>query len=152
MHVCVSVLYCSIVWDSFVSWWCSLARRSCLSYVVFFFFSSRRRHTRCALVTGVQTCALPIFAQQFDQVVAGGRFAGQHRADAVQPRAPFFGDLGGGEGTTVVLWHCSLVSARMGHGGSLARLGGGLVKRRSEERRVGKEGGSTGRSRWSPYP
>src|SRR3546814_7626767 len=29
-------------------------------YVVF--FSSRRRHTRCALVTGVQTCALPISA------------------------------------------------------------------------------------------
>src|SRR3546814_18316429 len=28
--------------------------------VSFFFFSSRRRHTRCALVTGVQTCALPI--------------------------------------------------------------------------------------------
>src|SRR3546814_12794113 len=28
---------------------------------VFFFFSSRRRHTRCALVTGVQTCALPIY-------------------------------------------------------------------------------------------
>src|SRR3546814_246537 len=27
---------------------------------VCFFFSSRRRHTRCALVTGVQTCALPI--------------------------------------------------------------------------------------------
>src|SRR3546814_4437435 len=26
-----------------------------------FFFSSRRRHTRCALGTGVQTCALPIF-------------------------------------------------------------------------------------------
>src|SRR3546814_5187090 len=31
-----------------------------------FFFSSRRRHTRCALVTGVQTCALPIL-----QVVCG---------------------------------------------------------------------------------
>src|SRR3546814_11133975 len=32
-------------------------------YLIFlfcFFFSSRRRHTRCALVTGVQTCALPI--------------------------------------------------------------------------------------------
>src|SRR3546814_8879425 len=27
---------------------------------MWFFFSSRRRHTRCALVTGVQTCALPI--------------------------------------------------------------------------------------------
>src|SRR3546814_8548397 len=33
--------------------WC---RRCC----VIFFFSSRRRHTSCALVTGVQTCALPI--------------------------------------------------------------------------------------------
>src|SRR3546814_9056772 len=38
----------------------------CLFFVCFycdlilFFFSSRRRHTRCALVTGVQTCALPI--------------------------------------------------------------------------------------------
>src|SRR3546814_9382608 len=30
--------------------------------LVYFFFSSRRRHTRCALVTGVQTCALPISA------------------------------------------------------------------------------------------
>src|SRR3546814_9696002 len=32
--------------------------------VYVFFFSSRRRHTRCALVTGVQTCALPIYATQ----------------------------------------------------------------------------------------
>src|SRR3546814_1207559 len=38
----------------------------CLSYCSFlcvfvdFFFASRRRQTRCALVTGVQTCALPI--------------------------------------------------------------------------------------------
>src|SRR3546814_3471720 len=31
---------------------------------LFFFFSSRRRHTRCALVTGVQTCALPISKPQ----------------------------------------------------------------------------------------
>src|SRR3546814_5873006 len=28
--------------------------------MLLFFFSSRRRHTRCAVVTGVQTCALPI--------------------------------------------------------------------------------------------
>src|SRR3546814_5003274 len=34
-----------------------------------FFFSSRRRHTRCALVTGVQTCALPISE---GDLVAGG--------------------------------------------------------------------------------
>src|SRR3546814_6920858 len=32
---------------------------------VLFFFASRRRHTRCALVTGVQTCALPIFRMPF---------------------------------------------------------------------------------------
>src|SRR3546814_5053280 len=32
----------------------------CIGHCLFFFFSSRRRHTRCALVTGVQTCALPI--------------------------------------------------------------------------------------------
>src|SRR3546814_8751390 len=32
-------------------------------FVIFFFFSSRRRHTICALVTGVQTCALPIFCR-----------------------------------------------------------------------------------------
>src|SRR3546814_17306663 len=31
-----------------------------LCFCYFFFFSSRRRHTSCALVTGVQTCALPI--------------------------------------------------------------------------------------------
>src|SRR3546814_19302165 len=31
-----------------------------------FFFSSRRRHTRCALVTGVQTCALPISTIVYD--------------------------------------------------------------------------------------
>src|SRR3546814_6351488 len=32
--------------------------------LLLFFFSSRRRHTRCALVTGVQTCALPILTRQ----------------------------------------------------------------------------------------
>src|SRR3546814_4052070 len=41
---------------------------------VCFFFSSRRRHTRCALVTGVQTCALPISdaAPDFVTVTVGG--------------------------------------------------------------------------------
>src|SRR3546814_2374789 len=40
-----------------------------------FFFSSRRRHTRCALVTGVQTCALPICRAQ---PRAGQRFLPRH--------------------------------------------------------------------------
>src|SRR3546814_17562721 len=35
-------------------------------YLIIFFFSSRRRHTRCALVTGVQTCALPILRSQVE--------------------------------------------------------------------------------------
>src|SRR3546814_7096730 len=34
-----------------------------------FLFSSRRRHTRCALVTGVQTCALPISKARLDALV-----------------------------------------------------------------------------------
>src|SRR3546814_12239251 len=38
-------------------------------FFVFFFFSSRRRHTRCALVTGVQTCALPISITPFDDTI-----------------------------------------------------------------------------------
>src|SRR3546814_1085316 len=43
---------------------CCLFYRTVIAFVSYmwdlFFFSSRRRHTRCALVTGVQTCALPI--------------------------------------------------------------------------------------------
>src|SRR3546814_3693315 len=54
--------------------------------VYFFFFSSRRRHTRCALVTGVQTCALPILADRHDSlqadfVIIGGGTAGCVLAD-----------------------------------------------------------------------
>src|SRR3546814_9269949 len=41
-----------------------------LNYVFDFFFSSRRRHTRCALVTGVQTCALPIYCAKFKPPVS----------------------------------------------------------------------------------
>src|SRR3546814_8990702 len=37
---------------------------------MFFFFSSRRRHTRCALVTGVQTCALPILIPDIETETA----------------------------------------------------------------------------------
>src|SRR3546814_16202034 len=42
--------------------------------LVFFFFSSRRRHTRCALVTGVQTCALPILAAELEAGVAANLY------------------------------------------------------------------------------
>src|SRR3546814_1291108 len=45
---------------------------STLVYVCCFFFSSRRRHTRCALVTGVQTCALPISRRAMVERLARG--------------------------------------------------------------------------------
>src|SRR3546814_8940428 len=48
----------------------------------YFFFSIRRRHTRCALVTGVQTCALPIF----DLGAEGGRLQFVEKPD-VDPMA-----------------------------------------------------------------
>src|SRR3546814_8241682 len=59
----------------FFSFFFLLSFYVCILFV-FFFFSSIRRHTRGALVTGVQTCALPISVlPEFDQL---GRTA--HRA------------------------------------------------------------------------
>src|SRR3546814_2472840 len=47
-----------------------------LFFCCFFFFSSRRRHTGCALVTGVQTCALPIwFMKHATRIIGGNPFA-----------------------------------------------------------------------------
>src|SRR3546814_6464345 len=51
---------------------------------IFFFFSSRRRHTGCALVTGVQTCALPISARVVGRVTAAREQTGRVRR--VRPR------------------------------------------------------------------
>src|SRR3546814_18747734 len=61
----------------------------CYMYCDFFFFSSRRRHTRCALVTGVQTCALPI-SQQINRCLEG---AGVGRGQAALNVALNVGDL-----------------------------------------------------------
>src|SRR3546814_10256180 len=52
---------------------------------LYFFFSSRRRHTICALVTGVQTCALPISPP----TLAG---LAQRTAASVQPEGGGPGD------------------------------------------------------------
>src|SRR3546814_9014246 len=98
----------------------------------FFFFSSRRRHTRCALVTGVQTCALPISVkrpqirktvrnplQGLLQQSMNSPVESSHQKQQERP-----------EKIMTVVWK---------------------NLRRSEERRVGKECVSTCRSRWSPY-
>src|SRR3546814_7425014 len=98
-----------------------------------FFFSSRRRHTRCALVTGVQTCALPIYRVQIVEAVLA--FFAQRR---LMPGGAIFA-----------------TAADIGEDIGIAILDPEQAERpgaiRSEERRVGKECVSTCRSRWSPY-
>src|SRR3546814_12566023 len=98
---------------------------------LFFFFSSRRRHTRCALVTGVQTCALPICLdsselghppEKFSKAFELARMLGLRRVAHA-----------GEEGPPGYIW------------AALDVLGA-----RSEARRVGKECVSTCRSRWTP--
>src|SRR3546814_9039584 len=92
-----------------------------------FFFSSRRRHTRCALVTGVQTCALPIFflgvgnnlLQEALGLLAWLLMASFAGAEVRSRRA-----------------YLESVEARA------------VQAERSEERRVGKACVSTCRSRW----
>src|SRR3546814_19634223 len=99
----------------------------------FLFFSSRSRHTICALVTGVQTCALPISPRRFLQ-------PRQHRPrhDHLPPlRLHPWAAPEGARGD---------VHAAQGRDRRVCRHA-----RRSEERRVGKECVSTCRSRWSPY-
>src|SRR3546814_2248262 len=62
-----STMICELIVQLCCGGWLSKVR--CVSLV--FFVSSRRRHTRGALVTGVQTCALPIFFQCQATVLIG---------------------------------------------------------------------------------
>src|SRR3546814_5569634 len=100
--------------------------------LLFFFFSSRRRHTRCALVTGVQTCALPICLL----LATGFNLAQLARRKKCFSAASF---------AATVMNRCE--PARSDLAQCFQHFGGV----RSEERRVGKECVSTCRSRWSPY-
>src|SRR3546814_17506736 len=107
-----------------------------LSVFCLCFCSSRRRHTRCALVTGVQTFALPICFKSSQGV----------RKLPIQPGP---GRLG-------------LLAVSSNHDPDKFRLARKMMMdtgladmppigyiSRSEERRVGQEGVSTGRYRWS---
>src|SRR3546814_8593841 len=115
-----------------------------------FFFSSRRRHTRCALVTGVQTCALPISLDDM------GEISGKAVLVREDLNVPMKDDLVTGD--TRLRAAVPTVNELSDRGAKvliLAHFGRpkGLVNpdMRSEERRVGKECVSTCRSRWSPY-
>src|SRR3546814_6211265 len=100
--------------------------------LIVFFFSSRRRHTRCALVTGVQTCALPIST---------------FLEPGLQERCRL---------ALLLLWRIrkpnGVRSRWLSLPGRRHREGSAdREQHRSEERRVGKECVSTCRYRWSPY-
>src|SRR3546814_8627293 len=92
-----------------------------------FFFSSRRRHTRCALVTGVQTCALPICSMTRDALIAAAtRLTEIQRKRNTQKKERR-------------MRRCRTEREEC------------RVCDRSEERRVGKECVSKCISRWSTY-
>src|SRR3546814_5085832 len=96
------------------------------------FFSSRRRHTRCALVTGVQTCALPICRMGRELVI----------------RICSMWDIHGHNGEIALYGRDGkLLDSRIY---TDAEEFQSALDLRSEERRVGKECVSTCRSRWSP--
>src|SRR3546814_4466619 len=89
---------------------------------VYFFFSSRRLHTRCAFVTGVQTCALPIsqkigyaYARQAHAILVGTPISARQR-HALDPAQP-----------------CVVVHRRRRHGRHAAERGRLRAAPRSEE-------------------
>src|SRR3546814_4988848 len=106
------------------------------SNVRFFFLSIRRRHTRCALVTGVQTCALPIWAALIlVALLSKARVASLSFASWLTHQIIRAGMMLAEVGPHFIRSHiarnCSAETS-------------------SDERRVGTECVSTGRSRWSP--
>src|SRR3546814_10363140 len=105
--------------------------------VSFFFFSSRRRHTRCALVTGVQTCALPI-CERIEQTM---KAIGLKNLDGCEIHNARLSEHNGE--------YTDFLYRRHQRRGMLHRDAQRLVNLdRSEERRVGKACVRTGRSGW----
>src|SRR3546814_17755149 len=115
------------------------------------FFSSRRRHTICALVTGVQTCALPIsFLQAVDNR------DGTKATEALKDDPSFVNTRNPDTGETALI----IVTKRRDISWLRFLLGKGAdqsigdrpdvtpLMHRSAERSVGKESVRTGRSRW----
>src|SRR3546814_15941643 len=131
-----------------------------------FFFTSRRRHTRCALVTGVQTCALPIYraalsvyarnADYHDLIKKRLKALARWLHDDLKAGVKVFVDtapvmekhLAEAAGLGWQGKHSNLVSLDLGYwlflGEVLTDLALEQDTARWEERRVGKEGVDTG--------
>src|SRR3546814_5420952 len=121
---------------------------------IFFCFlcSSRRRHTRCALVTGVQTCALPICQSNMEMWVERSQNSGQAlgaaddklrlltvgKATALTPQTAF---------ATRPVWTAAAPESVAPFSAACFYMVQAL-RQRSEERRVGKECVSKCRYRW----
>src|SRR3546814_17619823 len=120
-----------------------------------FVFSSRRRHTSCALVTGVQTCALPIslgavILDTFSRIRAANPQAlwtcdpvmgNKGKGLFVRAGVPGFMAVGALPAADILTPHlCEL------------ELHTGRQPRRPAERFVGQEGVRTSKSRWGPAP
>src|SRR3546814_8844799 len=108
-----------------------------------FVYSSRRRHTRCALVTGVQTCALPIFHAQ-------ARNKSWRESERILERE-FIETFGQRDIREIKRFDVLEILDAAVARGSTYQANRILATIRSEESRVGKECVSTCRSRWSPY-
>src|SRR3546814_7161110 len=92
------------------------------------FFSSRRRHTRCALVTGVQTCALPLSRQR----AGAGDGKGQSNRNRDRTRlgaARHAGVAAGGDGGYAFGARGQI---RQGGAGETGVMGGGAAARSEE--------------------
>src|SRR3546814_1106995 len=123
-----------------------------ISCVSVFFFPRRRRHTRCALVTGVQTCALPIFLelesidrqrQKAVELYTKGKFD-EDQLDALNSRLR---QQRGAIKAQLDALHAPLqVDFRV----DVERLRAFVTDMRPDERRVGQECASPCRSRWEP--
>src|SRR3546814_421307 len=105
---------------------------------MFFCFSSRRRHTRCALVTGVQTCALPIYKGiDIPGPVGTPIYA---TADGIVSRS----GRAGGYGNLIEINHGDGISTRYGHMSKLIVEPNQRVRRGQVIGLMGSTGRSTG--------
>src|SRR3546814_12395062 len=134
-------------------WSPSLSLMGTMALEDVFFVSSRRRHTRCALVTGVQTCALPISPIAFADVLDLARRPALCPANEVADRDvrwdfdEHMGVVARQHALTLVTPNSSQTCLMIPRTRNRTSPGSTLS---SDERRVGKEGVSKCRSRWSP--